>query len=172
MSTEAKVDFGGIVLRNTKAGTGRQLAVTPENSAMKHLAYARVILNSATPAVSFTSGGRETALICLSGRANVKTDGQEVPLGRFDGPRDSLIGISTESEADVAEFSADVKDTHATKLVRYAETSQDPGAGVHFGWHGFHSPSESADCKECASGPAAGWIYALRAGQLDQLAAT
>ena len=38
MSTEAKVDFGGIVLRNTNAGTGRQLAVTPENSAMKHLA--------------------------------------------------------------------------------------------------------------------------------------
>ena len=48
----------------------------------------------------------------------------------FDGlyiPRDSLIGISTESEADVAEFSADVQDTHPTKLVRYAETSQDPG---------------------------------------------
>ena len=81
MSTEAKVDFAGIVFRNTNAGTGRQLAVTPENSAMKHLAYARVILNSATPAVSFTSGGRETALICLSGRAHVKTDGQEVQLG-------------------------------------------------------------------------------------------
>ncbi len=130
MSTEAKVDFGGIVFRNTNAGTGRQLAVTPENSAMKHLAYARVILNSATPAVSFASGGRETALICLSGRADVRTDGQEFQLGRFDGlyiPRDSLIGISTESEADVAEFSADVKDTHPTKLVRYAETSQDPG---------------------------------------------
>ena len=130
MSTEAKVEFGGIIFRNTNAGTGRQLAVTPENSAMKHLAYARVILNSATPAVSFASGGRETALICLSGRADVKTDGQEFRLGRFDGlyiSRDSLIGISTESEADVAEFSADVKDTHPTKLVPYAETSQDPG---------------------------------------------
>src|SRR5258707_10907008 len=130
MSTEAKVDFAGIVFRNTNAGTGRQLAVTPENSAMKHLAYARVILNSATPAVSFASGGRETALICLSGRVDVKTDGREFQLGRFDGlyiPRDSLIGISTESEADVAEFSADVKDPHPTKLVRYAETSQDPG---------------------------------------------
>jgi 5-deoxy-glucuronate isomerase len=39
----------------------------------------------------------------------------------------SLIGISTESEVDLAEFSADVKDTHPTKLVPYAETSQDPG---------------------------------------------
>jgi 5-deoxy-glucuronate isomerase len=51
-------------------------------------------------------------------------------LGRLDGlyiARDSFIGISTESEADVAEFSADVKDTHPTKLLRYAETSQDPG---------------------------------------------
>jgi 5-deoxy-glucuronate isomerase len=42
-------------------------------------------------------------------------------------PRDSLVEISTDSEADVAEFSADVKDKHPTKLVRYAETSQDPG---------------------------------------------
>jgi len=58
MSTEAKVDFVGIVFRDANAGTGRQLAVTPENSAMKRLPYARVILNSATPAVSFTSGGR------------------------------------------------------------------------------------------------------------------
>ena len=113
MSTEAQVDFGRAVFRNSNAGTGRQLAVTPENSAVRHLAYARVILNSATPAVSFASGGRETALICLSGRANVKTDGQEFQLGRFDGlyiPRDSSIGISTESEADVAEFSADTEE--------------------------------------------------------------
>jgi hypothetical protein len=53
-----------------------------------------------------------------------------IPEGRFGGlyiPRDSLVGISTESEADVAEFSADVTDTHPTKPVRYAETSQDPG---------------------------------------------
>jgi len=89
-----------------------------------------VILNSATPAVSFAGGDRETALICLSGRADVRTDGQEFQLGRFDGvyvPRDSLSEISTDSEADVAEFSADVKDKHPAKLVRYAETSQDPG---------------------------------------------
>jgi hypothetical protein len=76
MSTEAKVDFAGIVFRNSNAGTGRQLAVTPENSAMKHLAYARVILNSATSAVSFTSGGRETVLIAYLA-ANVKTDGRK-----------------------------------------------------------------------------------------------
>jgi len=31
---------------------------SPENSAMKRLPYARVILNSATPAASFTRGGR------------------------------------------------------------------------------------------------------------------
>src|SRR5258706_10815650 len=96
MSTEAKVDFSGIVFRNTNAGTGRQLAVTPENSTMKHLAYARVILNSTTPAVSFASGGPETALICLSGRAGGKTDGQEFQVGPILGlynPRHSLIGI-------------------------------------------------------------------------------
>jgi hypothetical protein len=75
MSAGAKVDFDGMIFRNTNARTGRQLSVTPENSAMKHLAYARAILNLATPAVSFASGDRETALICLSGRADVERMG-------------------------------------------------------------------------------------------------
>jgi hypothetical protein len=60
MSTEAKVDFAGIVFRNTNAGTGRQLE------------YRR---------------------------------------------RAKLTWLN---------FPRDVKDTHPTKLVRYAETSQDP----------------------------------------------
>jgi len=97
MSAGAKVDFDGMIFRNTNARTGRQLSVTPENSAMKHLAYARAILNLATSAVSFASDDRETALICLSGRADVRTDGHEFQVGRFDGlyiPRDSLVEIS------------------------------------------------------------------------------
>src|SRR5438552_18497622 len=99
MNTQARVDFDGMIFRNTNSRTGRQLSVTPENSTLKHLAYARVILNSATPAVSFANEERETALICLSGRAEVRTDGQEFQLGRFDAayiPRDSLIEISTD----------------------------------------------------------------------------
>lgn len=72
----------------------------------------------------------------------------------------------------MAEFSADVKDTHPTKLVHYAETSQDPELKFTSGGTGSTRQVNLLIAKKCASGPAAGWIHALRAGQLDQLAAT
>ena len=66
-----------MIFRKTNAHTGRHIAVTPENSTMKHLAYARIILNSSKPMISFSNGNRETGLICLSGKASVQTGGRE-----------------------------------------------------------------------------------------------
>jgi|SRR6266446_1687486 5-deoxy-glucuronate isomerase len=130
MSTQTQAAFERMIFRNTNAQTGRHVSVTPQNSAMKHLAYGRIILNSSKPVVSFANEDRETGLICLSGRARVKTAGQEFELGRYDAvyiPRDSFIEVSTESEVDVAEFSSDVEGKYPLKVVRYAESSQDPG---------------------------------------------
>ena len=130
MSTQTQAAFERMIFRNTNAQTGRHVSVTPQNSAMKHLAYGRIILNSSKPVVSFANEDRETGLICLSGRARVKTAGQEFELGRYDAvyiPRDSFIEVSTQSEVDVAEFSSDVEGKYPLKVVRYAESSQDPG---------------------------------------------
>src|SRR5260370_41546649 len=127
MGPDTPVAFEKMIFRNTNAKTGRQVSVTPQNSAMKHLAYGRIILNLSTPAASFSSGDRETALICLSGRANVKTAGQQFEVGQYDAvyiQRDSSIDIWTQGEVDLAEFSADVKVKYPLKLVRYAEASQ------------------------------------------------
>src|SRR5271163_4408887 len=129
MNTDPGVDFERMIFRNTNAKTGRQVSVTPQNSTMKHLAYGRVILNSETAAVSFGTGDRETALICLSGRATVKTAGQQFELEQYDAiyiPRDSSLEVSTKGEADLAEFSSDVKGKYPLQFVRYAETSKDP----------------------------------------------
>src|SRR5258706_8774271 len=82
------------------------------------------------PAVPFSAGGPETALICVAGRAFTKTGEREFELGQSDAiyiPRDSQIEVSTKSEADIAEFSSDVEKRYSLKVVRYAETSQDPG---------------------------------------------
>jgi len=130
MSTQTKGASEGMIFRKTNAQTGRHVSVTPQNSMMRHLAYGRIILNSSMPAVSFSAGGRETALICLSGRAVTKTGGREFELGQYDAiyiPRDSVIEVSTKSETDIAEFSSDVEDKYPLQVVRYAETSQDPG---------------------------------------------
>jgi 5-deoxy-glucuronate isomerase len=130
MSTESAVPINKMVFRKTNAQAGRYLAVTPANSAMRHLSYGRIILNAATPQASFSNGAQETALICLAGNGAVKTAGNEFNLGQFDAiyiPRDSSIGVSTKSSVDFAEFSADVEGKYPLKVVRYADVAKDPG---------------------------------------------
>ena len=51
-----------MIFRHTNTGVGRQVYVTPENSTMQHLAYGRIILNSAEPRTAFDNGDRETVL--------------------------------------------------------------------------------------------------------------
>ncbi len=130
MSAPAQAALDKMVFRKTDAHVGRQFAVTPENSTMRHLSYGRIILNASQPSVSFASGNRETALICLSGRATVKTGGESVELGQYDSiyiPRDSSVEISTSGTVDFAEFSSDVEKKYPLKVVRFADVEKDPG---------------------------------------------
>src|SRR5580693_8200890 len=130
MSTPSAVSVDKMVFRRTNAQTGRHLSVTPENSTMKHLAYGRIRLDASVLGATFSNGNRETGLILLSGKGVVKTGGKEFELGQYDAiyvPRDSKIEVSTKSQADIAEFSSDVEGKYPLKIVRYAETSQDPG---------------------------------------------
>lgn len=130
MSTQIEVAMEKMVFRKTNGQTGRHLAVTPENSTMRHLCYGRIILNSSKPSVTFSNGNRETGLLCLSGNATVKVGGKGFEIGKFDAiyiPRDSSIEISTSNSVDLAEFSSDVTGTYPLKVVRYAEVQKDPG---------------------------------------------
>ena len=130
MSTETAIDIDKMVFRKTNAKTGRHLAVTPENSMMRHLSYGRIILNSLLSSVSFSNGEQETGLICLAGDGAVKTAGNKFELAQYDAiyiPRDSAIEVSTTNSVDFAEFSADVKGTYPLKVIHYAEIGKDPG---------------------------------------------
>ena len=119
-----------MVFRGTNTKLGRHISVTPQNSTMRHLSYGRIRLNSSAPRVSFASGDRETGLILLSGDTTVSTDGKDYDLNLYDAiyiPRDAKIEVSTKSEVDIAEFSSDVEGNYPLQVVRYAETSKDPG---------------------------------------------
>jgi len=129
MSGQSAVAVEKMVFRKTNTRAGRHLAVTPENSTMRHLSYGRIILNASHPKASFSNGDEETALICLSGTGQVITPGRECELGQFDAiyiPRNSTIAVSTNSSVDIAEFSADVEGAYPLQLVRYAEVSKEP----------------------------------------------
>jgi 5-deoxy-glucuronate isomerase len=130
MSTQSAIPVEKMVFRKTNTRTGRHLAVTPANSAMRHLSYGRIILNASEAQVAYSNGREETGLICLSGGGAVKVGEREFNLGQFDAiyiPRDSAVEVSTNTSLDLAEFSADVEGKYPSKVVRYAEVTKDPG---------------------------------------------
>src|ERR1700722_3157410 len=114
MKTDTASPQEKMIFRKTNAHAGRHIAVTPENSTMRHLAYGRIRLNASVPSVAFSNGNRETGLIVLSGAATVSTNRGEFEIGQFDAiyiPRDSNIAESTRKQAAITGifYNAEVK---------------------------------------------------------------
>jgi 5-deoxy-glucuronate isomerase len=131
--------FEKMVFRKTNSHLGRHVSVSPSNSTLKHLAYGRIILNASSPPVSFSSEIRETGLVCLSGGAEVSVDSKTYRLGQYDAiyiPRDSQIEVRTQSQVDIAEFSADVEHPYPLQTVSYQTVSKDPALRFNSGGPG------------------------------------
>jgi len=128
MSTQMKEAKGQLIFHQTNARKGRHISITPENSAMKHLVYGRIILDQDTPRVTFSTGKLETGLICLSGACIVKADGHENKVDLYDSiylPRDTDVEIMTASSVDLVECSAEVERKYPLQVVRYADVEKD-----------------------------------------------
>ena len=128
MSTQMKTANDQLIFRQTNALKGRNLSVTPDNSAMKHLIYGRIILDRETPEVAFSTAKLETGLICLAGKCTVKADGRAIPIDRYDSiylPRDTEVEITTDSAVDLVECSSEVERKYPLQVVRYADVEAD-----------------------------------------------
>src|SRR5438128_10346694 len=128
MSTQMKQENKQLIFRNTNAEKGRTISITPENSAMKHLVYGRIILDSEVPRVSFSTGELESGLICLSGECTITCDGVANTIEQYDSvylPRDSQVEVTTESAVDLVECSAEVEKKYPLQVVRYADVEKD-----------------------------------------------
>ncbi len=139
MNPDAREAADKLLFRNTNEHTGRRLAVTPQNSAMRHLAYGRIILNSSKPSETFNTENRETGLICLSGEVQVAAASEDITMGRFDSvyiPRDTPVNLRTNSHADLAEFSSDVTGHYPLQLVRYVDVEKNPELNFNTGGPG------------------------------------
>ena len=126
MQTQPQTE--GMVFRRTNAHKGRHISVTPHNSAMRHLSYGRIILDSETPRAAFETGPSEIGLICLSGKGTVRVGEQSNELGRYDSiyiPRDSAVEVSTSTAVDLAECSAEVSGKYPLQVVRYDDVEKD-----------------------------------------------
>src|SRR5262245_60908636 len=112
METDNPISVERCVVRNTNAKRGRTRAISPAETAARHLHYGRIILEVTDAAVRFSSGEHETCLICLKGDATVRVEGKSFDLARYDSlyiPRDTAVEVSAGADAcDLAEISAPV----------------------------------------------------------------
>ena len=118
-----------MVFRKTNQHVGRRISVTPSNSTNRHLSYGRIILNASEPSVVFRNHEQETGLVCLSGVASVKVGTQHFDVVQYDSiyiPRGNEIEVTTSSQVDFAEFSAEVENQYPLQVIRYSEISKDP----------------------------------------------
>jgi 5-deoxy-glucuronate isomerase len=128
MSSESK-----LVFRNTAGRAGRHVAISPGNSAMRHMEYARIILNNSVKSTAIQARDRETGLIVLSGSATLRAGGETFELSKFDCayiPRDCPAEITATGGVDIAEFSAEVDGKHPLQIARYADVTKD--STLHF----------------------------------------
>ncbi len=128
MSTQMKEENNQLIFRNTNSRKGRNISITPENSAMQHLTYGRIMLDSEKPSERFSTRRLETGLICLSGECTIEADGQTVNINRYDSiyiPRDTEVEITTDSSVDLVECSAEVEKKYPLQVVRYADVEKD-----------------------------------------------
>jgi 5-deoxy-glucuronate isomerase len=122
------------VVRDTGKRRGRNISVTPETTAARHLHFGRIVLEESDAPVTFSTGDRETGLLCLKGHATVEIDGARFALGRYDAvyvPRDSKVRIS--GSCDFAEIAAPVEKRYPMQLVRFADVQKDPSLHFHTG---------------------------------------
>jgi len=128
MNTQLQVDKEQLIFRGTNKNKGRHISITPDNSAMKHLHYGRIILDKENPSVSFETKSNEVGLICLSGKANVRVGNETHELGRYDSiyiPRDSAVEVTTDEGVDFVECAAEVEGNYPVQVVRYANVEND-----------------------------------------------
>lgn len=131
----------------TASRFGRHLAVSPANSPLEYLCYGRIRLlagdeERSLAQVSFESGSRETGLLCMRGSCRLRVapvsngesaerihPAEHITLGLHDAvyvPRGWRVEISTDSEVDLVECSAEVTGDYALQVVRYADVARTP----------------------------------------------
>ena len=135
--TMMNLEAEALVFRGTASHRGRTVAVTPRNSSLAHLCYARIRLDAEVSGVAFETGDRETALLCMKVTTKrgcrVVVNDSVHDLDTHDAiyiPRGSYVEVTTSGEADLVECAADVKGNYPLQVVRYADVVADPS--LHF----------------------------------------
>lgn len=122
-----------LIFSGTASHRGRKTSVSPKNSDLSHLHYGRILLDRELSRVAFETGRHETALLCMGGACDVTVNGTKHAIGTYDAiyvPRDSSVEVTTDTNVDLVECSAEVEGKYPLQIVRYADVKADPA--LHF----------------------------------------
>lgn len=122
------------VRRGTNHAKGRTCSLAPGNGAVRHLHYGRIILEADDGPLGFSTGERETGLICLRGAARVDVAGQQFEVTPYDAvytPRDSQVLVTPGAKGcDFAEIAAPVTGVYPVQFVSFNQVRANPA--LHF----------------------------------------
>jgi 5-deoxy-glucuronate isomerase len=122
------------VRRGTNRAKGRTCSLAPGSAAVRHLYYGRIILDAGDAPLGFSTGERETGLLCLGGKGTVEVSGQRFELSPYDAvyaPRDSHVLVTPGADGcDFAEIAAPVTGKYPVQFVSFAKVREN--STLHF----------------------------------------
>lgn len=130
-----------VLFKNTASKKGRNWIITPENSELVALSYARTILDSEIPSITYENPGSEAALFCMSGEGVIEIGGKSYTLKPYDAlflPPDKSGTITTETTLDLVESTAPSSASGDPVFVPYKELNEDPGLTEMLGFEGCY----------------------------------
>jgi len=119
---------GNILFRKTANQRGRNWIITPENSDLDSLGYARIILDGEANRIDYENENYESALICLGGEGVVKVGGENFQMGKYDTlflPPGNSGEVQTTSSMDLVECTAPSDDHGPPVFISFDELKND-----------------------------------------------
>jgi 5-deoxy-glucuronate isomerase len=117
-----------MLFRNTADKKGRNWIITPENSELEALGYARIILDDRVNRIDYSNPDYESALICLSGSGTVRIGSSAFEMEPYDSiflPPGNRGTIETDSSLDIVESTAPSDETGEPVFIPFKELNED-----------------------------------------------
>jgi len=117
-----------LLFRNTASKKGRHWIITPDNSDLEALGYARIVLDRDVNEAKYTNPDFEAALICLKGSGTVSIGSKTFEVEPYDAiflPPGQSGSIQTSSELDILESTAPSDQTGDPVFIPFEEVNKD-----------------------------------------------
>lgn len=117
-----------ILFKNTAKKRGRNWVITPDNSELEALGYARIILDQEVSKTEYQNSDFEAALICLRGEGTVTIGSDTFEVKPYDSvflPPGYKGRIETESSLDILESTAPSDQSGEPVFIPFEEINED-----------------------------------------------